>query len=136
MKLQRARQPIREDGLLPLINIVFLLLIFFMVVGRLSAVDPFPIDPPASSSHAPAPADQDSLVALGPQGRLALDGIEMTEEDLLSALADRVGRRESVQVHIKADGAADAVMLVALMERLRQTGLTEVTLLAVTKAGL
>ncbi|MCG8693196.1 MAG: biopolymer transporter ExbD, partial [Minwuiales bacterium] len=49
-----------DDRILPLINVVFLLLIFFMLAGRLSAGDPFRVDPPASVSA--DPAEQRDLV--------------------------------------------------------------------------
>ena len=52
MRLRSPRPPRNdEERILPLINIVFLLLIFFMVAGRLAASDPFPIVPPHSSSE-------------------------------------------------------------------------------------
>jgi biopolymer transport protein ExbD len=49
----KRRIQIAEDGpvqepMLPLINIVFLLLIFFMIAGSLQKLGPFEVDPPAS----------------------------------------------------------------------------------------
>ena len=43
----RAQRP-SEENVLPLINIVFLLLIFFMIAGALSVTAPFELDPPAA----------------------------------------------------------------------------------------
>jgi biopolymer transport protein ExbD len=61
-----------DERILPLINVVFLLLVFFMVAGRLTAGDPFPIDPPESASEGSPPEGR--LIAFGPNGELALDG--------------------------------------------------------------
>ena len=36
--------------MLPLINVVFLLLIFFLLAGRLAATDPFPVEAPHALS--------------------------------------------------------------------------------------
>ncbi|MEM9148673.1 MAG: biopolymer transporter ExbD [Pseudomonadota bacterium] len=118
-----------EDRILPLINIVFLLLIFFMAVGRLSAADPFRIDPPKSQS-AGAPANEPVLIAVGAEGQLALDGEVMDETALLAQLAPANGSVPP-EIRIKSDGAAEAARVVALIEKLRQRGVATVRLMTV-----
>ena len=41
-----------DAGILPLINVVFLLLIFFMIAGQLAEQAPFEVEPPASDAEA------------------------------------------------------------------------------------
>ena len=62
-----------ETGILPMINVVFLLLIFFMLTGHLSAIDPFEVSPPQTESEGIAESD-DMLMLIGPYGRVAVDG--------------------------------------------------------------
>lgn len=119
----------RDEGVVPLINIVFLLLVFFMVTGRLMASDPFPIEPPESASE--GPAAEGRLVALGPGGELALDGVVMGETQLLSALRDDLAEAAPPEIRIKADGEAQAMVLVALLGRLREIGAESVMLMTV-----
>ncbi|MEM7529875.1 MAG: biopolymer transporter ExbD [Pseudomonadota bacterium] len=116
-----------DDRVLPLINIVFLLLIFFMVVGRLSAADPFEIVPPTSTSTG-EPPNEPLLIAIGPEGQLALNG-ELIEE---AAMLERIGAaEEGEEIRIKSDGRVSAVTVVTLMERLRLAGVSSVRLMTV-----
>ena len=121
-----ARPRNDDDSILPLINVVFLLLIFFMIAGHLTSADPFAIAPPQSESGADPDADR-FLILVSRDGRLALNGEVMTEDALLRALApDAAG-----MVRIKADGDVNAVQVIGLMERLRDAGLTQLQLLTI-----
>ena len=118
-----------EDGILPLINIVFLLLIFFMVVGHLAPADQL-VDEPLQSSTAQPLADtaaqQPLSVQMGPAGELALDGETLTEAMLLQRLQDSPN---SAGVQVKVDGRAEALGAIRLIERLRKAGIASVNLL-------
>lgn len=129
MKFPRSRRPRNEDErILPLTNIVFLLLIFFMLAGRLATPDPMPIEPPESESEDPARA-QGVLVQMMTDDRVAIDG----EVVPLAELAERVGRRQTgadgPQIRLKADGAAAATRVVAVMQQLHDAGVDELRLL-------
>lgn len=125
-RAQRNRSRSDDDRILPLINIVFLLLIFFMVAGHLSATDPFAVTPPHSDTETTPDMDT-HLILVDRQGKLALDGLPLTE----AALIEAFGSSPMDTVRIKADGAVDAVTVIALMERLRAAGLAELQLLTV-----
>lgn len=128
MRFARPRRALEDERILPLINVVFLLLIFFMVAGRLSAGDPFAVIPPRSVSEGLA-KDRDLVLLVGREGRLALNGKETDLASLKDALADAVNDPAEQRVHIKADGRAVATMLVEVMEHLREAGVTRLTLL-------
>ncbi|MEM0922421.1 MAG: biopolymer transporter ExbD [Pseudomonadota bacterium] len=115
-----------EERILPLINIVFLLLIFFMVMGRLSAGDPFEILPPKSLSEGQPPAEE-FLISIGPEGQLALNGEVMAADAVLAQIEDS----DQDQVRIKSDGRAEARAVVALIERLRLAGIESIKLMTV-----
>lgn len=116
-----------EERILPLINIVFLLLIFFMVAGRLTAGDPFEVAP-ARSAQAGATGEEGAEILLGRDGQLALDGEVMVGPALLSALAGRLETTPDMPVRLRADASAPATALVALTRQLRQAGANEITL--------
>ncbi|ANB02952.1 biopolymer transporter ExbD [Ectothiorhodospira sp. BSL-9] len=125
-----------ENHLIPLINIVFLLLIFFMVAGALSSQDVFDVEAPDSSIEEEV-NDEGWLVLLGEGGRLALENEELDSEALkarlVEALEEREGDETSSQpaVRIKADQAATTEELLDLMELLRDAGVEKVMLLTV-----
>ncbi len=129
--MRLARDPVRriggeDDRLLPLINVVFLLLIFFMVVGRLAVADPFRVEPPRSANG--VAADRGPTVLLvAADGRLAPDG-EPVEPGTLAAA---VGERRPDSVGIKADAAVEAGRVVAVLRTLRAAGVERVRLLTV-----
>lgn len=122
-----------EERVLPLINVVFLLLIFFMLAGSLSASDPFPITPPVSSSDANVETE-DILILIGPEGELAMDSISMGLDELQDAIADRLAEEEVPVVWLKGDAQSDALLVVSVMERLQAAGVAEVTLLTLPGA--
>jgi biopolymer transport protein ExbD len=117
-----------EERILPLINVVFLLLIFFMVAGRFTLSDPWHIEPPRSASEGIAQA-RELVVMVGADGRLALDGVEMDDAGLEDALRARLGDTEPSMVRLKADGRVEATRVVGVMELLRDAGASRLRLL-------
>ncbi|RMD63105.1 MAG: biopolymer transporter ExbD [Alphaproteobacteria bacterium] len=136
MRIQPPRPRTRneEERILPLINVVFLLLIFFMLAGRLAASDPFEITPPRSASEGPAET-KELLVLVGADGQLALDGVVMEEGPLKAAVSDRLVGAGTPRVRLKADGRAEATRVVAVMELLREAGVERLRLLTVPEGG-
>lgn len=134
MHFPEPRPRNHEERILPLINVVFLLLIFFMLAGRLAAIDPFQITPPTSDSEGPA-ARQELLVLVGADGRLALDNQVMEAAALRDAVAVRLVENVGAGVRLKADSATAATEVVAVMELLREAGVERLTLLTVPRSG-
>lgn len=127
-----GRRPLGGDdeSILPLINVVFLLLIFFMVLGSITQADPFPIEPPVSD--ATADAGEGATVYLAADGTLWVNGRTVALDRLGDALR---GARPSTLVRIKADGRVDAVRLVAVMEGLKGAGIDTVRLLTAQRGS-
>lgn len=129
------RKPNEDDRILPLINIVFLLLIFFMVAGKLTTSDPFQVDPVKSNSSTPGSASE-LLVLVGSDGKLAIDGVAVDRDDFKSALAAHFPKSPSAKskhphVRLKADANAQASDVVALMELMKEAGVSKLDLLTI-----
>lgn len=116
-----------EENILPLINIVFLLLIFFMLAGALNTRPPFPLTPP-ETAHASDSQPQADTLAVAADGRLALGSEAVAAEDLAELLADR---NKDQPLQVKADTALPARKLTALLSDLRAAGVAQVRLLTV-----
>lgn len=132
LRPRETRKRDEDGGVLPLINVVFLLLIFFMVVGHLAAADPFHIEPPQSASE----RDPDAavhVVLVGADGRVAFDGQAKDDTALQNALA-AVVEQNADAIRLKADGGAPAVRLVQVMEIMRAAGVKKLHMLTVPKA--
>ena len=114
-----------EERVLPLINVVFLLLIFFLLAGRLAATDPFPVEAPLSLGGERI-GGHDLVIHVGADGSLAFNGAVLSEAGLRSAIAHRASY---ATVRIKADGRVEARRVIAVMEVLREAGVGRLELL-------
>ena len=114
-----------EERVLPLINVVFLLLIFFLLAGRLAATDPFPVEAPLSLGGERI-GGHDLVVHVGADGSLAFNGTVLSEAGLRSAIAHRASYGT---VRIKADGQVEARRAIVVMEILREAGIERLELL-------
>lgn len=131
MHFSRQRHRHDEDErILPLTNVVFLLLIFFMLVGHLSNPDAFAIRPPHSASETPANS-AGLLVQINADGLIALEGEPVSPAALKSGIRDYLERHPDGMVRIKADGLTDASRVIAVMSVLREAGVERVHLLTV-----
>ena len=128
MKIPEHESSPDIDPILPLINVVFLLLIFFMMVGALHATDILEIEPPSSASQLPDAAGND-LVLLGADGRLAMANQAVDESDLRSMVQDYLRDHPGSVIRLKADGQVEANRVVEVMELLRAAGAEEMVLL-------
>ncbi len=127
MRFPRS-EPKRQllDPILPLINIVFLLLVFVMMMSRVEGMDSYDISPPVSSSEAPA-GEREKLLLLTREGIVFLGDKEMDDAALLHYARERKQPDEIIK--IKADAKVDATRLIALMETLRLGGVENLVLL-------
>lgn len=130
MRFEPPRPKNDEERVLPLINVVFLLLIFFMLAGKLAATDPFQVEPPRSASEGP-PSPHELRVLVGAGGEFALDGEVMAAEQLKRTVAERLGGEAPPKLRVKADARAEATRVVEVMEWLREAGAQRVQLLTV-----
>ena len=122
MRIQRTARRPGPEATVPLINVVFLLLIFFMLAGEITRTAPFEITPPDGAA---SEMDERNArtVYVAADGRLAVG--ERTGLDL-GAVARAVSGRGKVLV--AADAGAPATRLVELMDRLRAAGIDAVRL--------
>ncbi|WP_404379599.1 ExbD/TolR family protein [Caenispirillum salinarum] len=130
---QRHRPAPDGENVLPLINVVFLLLVFFMVAGALERADLFEVTPPEAAVEA-EPEDRQGLLLMAADGRLALGGAVVAEGDLAAAVQAWREANPDVTLKVKADAAAEALAVVGLLEDLRAAGVEQVVLLT-TEAG-
>ena len=68
-------------NLVPLINIVFLLLIFFMLSGTLAKTDLFEVNPPKSNTSSSAEAPE-LVILISDDSKIALDNQPIKIKDL------------------------------------------------------
>jgi len=121
LALPKRKRPNPEDSLIPMINIVFLLLIFFMVAGQISARESESIEPPISSSERSLEREN-WVIQINSQQTLLLNGepIELKELVVDSVQLERVT--------IKADQNTAAKTLYPVLKKLREQGVQDILL--------
>lgn len=122
-----------ESDVLPMINLVLLLLVFFMLFGTLAAgrplSEPFPVQPPTSVSAGRAAAQTDVLLITA-DGRIAFGGAPIEPSELPARAATWRTTHPDAPLRVAADAQLDAAAFVALLERLRAAGIAHVGLAA------
>lgn len=120
-----------EENVLPLINVVFLLLIFFMIAGALSATAPFPIEPPTARAPAPTAPPRGGIV-IAADGRIAFAGDPVDPATLVECAREwRAGHTGGRALAVRADANAPTGRLLATIAALRKAGIERIRLLAV-----
>lgn len=120
-----------DDQLIPLINIVFLMLIFFMVAGQISEQDAQFIAPPESISETPTDADA-PRVLINADKVLWLNDQQITLETLEAPLQqafEQAADPDSFSIAVKADGQVPVETLQAVMRSIKAAGFRRITLL-------
>jgi biopolymer transport protein ExbD len=120
VKLRRRERQVLPETIVALIDVVFFLLVFFMLVGRLDATAPFAVTPPRSRAGADMPGGG-TTATVAADGRLALDGHEMPLDVLLNGVERQLADDPDLLVRINGHRATElrhVLPLVAAIERL------------------
>lgn len=122
-----------EEHILPLINVVFLLLIFFMIAGQLTTADPFKITPSTSISEREVDNDN-AIIHMDQDGNLAFQNKPASLDQLEAQVADYLKATPKGILRLKVDGDQNAGKVLSLMMRLRGLGVEKVTLVTLREA--
>jgi biopolymer transport protein ExbD len=120
---RRVRRPTREN-VVPLINVVFLLLIFFLLTGTLRRAASLEVEPPVVAVGEEA-EPVDAPLVIDRSGRLAWGSEEIERATLVARLA---ARPAAAPLRVRADARLPARLLLPLLERIREAGVTEIEL--------
>ncbi|MBS3805804.1 MAG: biopolymer transporter ExbD [Oleiphilaceae bacterium] len=111
-----------EDSLLPLINLVFLLLMFFLMVGQVTETT-LPQLPGMAGKDRPEPPRPDLVVEAS--GTWVADGQTLTADTLAKALP----KPQDKPLRVAADQTVTMTELETLFQQLEELGHTDILLL-------
>ena len=123
MKFYKNKERVLSVEITPLIDIVFLLVIFFVVTSKIETNQYLTLDLPQSESFASALSNNSQNIILLETGVLIIDNQEfsMTELDkLMAGVAATFSRSEVVVLSI--EGKAFHEWVISLMDGLQQLG--------------
>ena len=116
--------PITGINVTPLVDITLVLLIIFMVTAKLVVSRAVPMDLPKAASG--GEVQQVFSVALLPDQTLLLDGVALSEEQLLSKGRTAIAAHPDLRAVIDAAGNVPHSRVLSTLDVLRQAGIARV----------
>jgi len=133
--MQRSTVPVTSDdtqndvNLTPMLDVVFILLIFFIVVA--SFVQEVGLDLNRSDSHQePVPAEESILVAIEEDNGIWIEGRQIDPRAVKANIARLHAERPESTVVVQAAKRSSNKTLVQVMDASRQAGVYDIALAA------
>lgn len=132
MKLRTRQRPRAMISLVPMVDVMLILLVFFMVTSSYLNLDMIPASQRDRASAAPAPggANGDAparplLIRLGADGVPHVQGRGYDPAGLGALLAARIAEAPATQVLLLPSGAASTQALITVMDTATRAGATQ-----------
>ena len=127
MRLRRRQDDSPDITLTPLIDVVFLLLIFFMVSTTFSQHAQLEIELPEASSEEQQEQSENIEIAIDVKGRYYVNGRQLVNSQpgtLRQAMREAAGEQRAPVIVISADANTPHQSVVTAMDAARQLGFT------------
>ena len=123
MQLKRKQEEEIAIDMSPMIDMVFLLLIFFIVASQIIKVEKVQIEIP-SAVYAKVPEDETGRFAItvDPQGTLYIGANEISMDELKTRLVAEVELDPKIRIVIRADGVVNYHISEKIMEACADAG--------------
>lgn len=136
MKFRRKARENVDIGLAPLIDVVFILLLFFVVTTTFTRETQLTVDLPEAASGTP-PQESESTqleVVIDAEGNFSLNGKLLIKHDLntlMGALSKESGGDTSLPMIISADGKTPHQAVITAMDAAGQLGFSQLRMTTV-----
>jgi biopolymer transport protein ExbD len=117
---QKGQEPVLE--VTPLVDVVFLLLIFFLLTATFVRNPNIPIRLPPASIHQITPQKRDMLVGITAEGQIRYEGRKTTLSKLRVDMQRIYAQAPETMVLIQADRSSKHGKLVEVMDMAKQVG--------------
>ncbi|MFN3260821.1 MAG: biopolymer transporter ExbD [Pikeienuella sp.] len=122
MRIEPAPPRRAGEPILPMINVVFLLLVFFVMTAEIAPPEPFEVSPPRSAA---AEGGAALALHLSPEGEFGFGDLR-GDEAAAAAIEEAAGG----PLRLRADGGMEAARVAAALARLAAMGAGAVELAA------
>ena len=127
MKLARPTKRADPETIIPLIDVVFFLLVFFMLIGRMDATAPFNVIPAFAHTGTDMPGGGATL-SIARDGALALNGQSLNSAGVLDGIAQLLLADETQLVRVNAHRATPLSEVLPLVAKIKTLGAHNVVL--------
>jgi biopolymer transport protein ExbD len=131
VKFSRKRRPDNGINLTPLIDVVFLLLIFFMVTTTFTKETRLLIDLPEASGEAADSSPTTLELVIAKDGSYAVNGQNLINRDIktiMAALRDASGDNAEIPLVITADAQATHQAVITAMDAAGRLGFKQLNI--------
>jgi biopolymer transport protein ExbD len=122
MQFEGRRRTSQVPNLTPLIDIVFLLLVFFMLTSHFIRDEALAIDLPEADSAALIEQQKPIEIIITSQGKIILDNHELTLKQLENTLRSRLSQQKDKVVQIRGDQQAQLGIAIDVFDAARNAG--------------
>ncbi|MEQ8493295.1 MAG: biopolymer transporter ExbD, partial [Gammaproteobacteria bacterium] len=112
----------QEENVIPMINVIFLLLLYFMIAGNLQP--DYDVTPPFATQEA-EPSKQLPTLSVKKDGSMTFENRPVTLDGLKAELA-RISGNEKLKIH--ADAKVDALKISRIMKTSAEAGILQFVL--------
>lgn len=138
MNLKPDRRDDIDLNITPLIDVVFLLLIFFMVSTTFEQTSKLKIDLPEASAKAEQQESNKIVVGIDVKGRFYINDRQLVNTQLKTlkiALMKVAGDKKNIPVVLRADAKTPHQSVVTAMDAAAQVGLTRLSISTLETSG-
>lgn len=122
MQFEGRRRISHVPNLTPLIDIVFLLLVFFMLTSHFVREDTIEIDLPVADSGESIEDDEQLEVVIDAQGRTIVNDKFVEPESLVAILRKALSTKKEKVIRVRGDRTADLGHAVLVLDASRKAG--------------
>ena len=120
MEIKRRKRARNSMSITPLVDVVFLLLLFFALTRHFSPEEAISVELPTSSS-AKQQSETEIILTVTPEGVIRLNG-NVPSQSLETELASLRKIDEKQAVQVRADQEVEVGKLVAIIDAIRNAG--------------
>lgn len=138
MNLKPERREEIDLNLTPLIDVVFLLLIFFMVSTTFEKTSKLKIDLPEASAEAIPQSTKKIVIGIDVKGRYYINDRQLVNTQLKTlklALMKVAGENKEIPIVLRADAKTPHQSVVTAMDAASQVGLTRLSISTLETSG-
>lgn len=126
--IPRYKQTSREPGMLPMINVVLLLLTFFLVAGSIEKFETVHVELPVAKNGKML-TDGQVVVVLGPQREILVNDEFIAPSVFGSTMQEQLQGNPDKVISLRADQRLPATFLIYVMNQIRASGGSNISLI-------
>ena len=128
MRLPRKHFKKARIEIIPMIDTIFFLLVFFMISTlSMARYTGLPVNLPKAATGNQQPSES-AAITIAPDGRVSIDKQDVPRENVRTVLQQRIAAKPDLLVLINADEHVEHGLVVEIMDAARQAGVSKMAI--------